>query len=243
MLIDELQLYRGDNYKVNDYIIIRQPTLGEICDFGEQRYFYVVSTICATPSEYKVQLHDMGIDYEEIREFEFFAMLSKTLTVEDTSIILGDIDLSNFMPMQDRETGEMVLYDVVNNFILDFLAYNLMTNFLRKMHGFKKIVDKAGNAATKRILIETEKRSLKRQKSKKYKSILVPLISSMVNCDHFKYNHSNVWDLPIYAFMDSVKRVQKIKNCDQLIQGAYSGNIDLKKIPREDLNWLGSIDD
>jgi len=243
MLVDELQLFRGKDYKVNDYIIIHQPTLGEICDFGEQRYFSMISTICATPSEYKVQLYDMGIDYEELGEFEFFIMLTKTLKAEDTNIILGDVDLSRLIPLQDKNTNEIFLYDGSTGAIVDFLAYTLITDFLRKIHGFKKQVDRTGNAATKQIIIDTERRRLERHKNDKYKSVLIPLISAMINCENFKYNHETVWSLPIYVFMDSVRRIQKIKNYEHIMQGAYSGCVDLSKIPKDDLNWLGSIND
>ena len=46
-MIDQLKLFRGEGYKINDKILIRQPTLEEIVDFGEQRYFGLVRTICS----------------------------------------------------------------------------------------------------------------------------------------------------------------------------------------------------
>lgn len=53
-MIDQLKLFRGEGYKINDKILIRQPTLEEIVDFGEQRYFGLVRTICSTPADRKV---------------------------------------------------------------------------------------------------------------------------------------------------------------------------------------------
>ena len=42
--------------------------------------------------------------------------------------------------------------------------------------------------------------------------------------------------------MDAVQRIEKIKNANLLMQSGYSGfGIDLKKIDRESLNWMGEL--
>lgn len=240
-MIDELQLFRGKDYVINDFIIIRQPTLDEICDYGEKKYYSMVSAICATPSEYKVQLHDLGVDYEDVSEFEFFAMLSNSLTPKDTAILFGDLDFSAFNMMHNVDTDENILCDLSNNIVIDNAIYMMITNYLRTIHGFKKRVDKAGNAHTKKYLIERERRRQARLKNKPFKSMLVPLISAMTNCEQFKYNHDTVWDLHIYTFNDCVKRISKIKNYNYIMQGYYAGNVDLSKVSSDSLNWLGDL--
>ena len=55
-MVDSLQVYRGSPYVINDRIKILQPTLGQIADFGEQRYFNMVHTITAISSDMKYQL-------------------------------------------------------------------------------------------------------------------------------------------------------------------------------------------
>ena len=74
---DRLQMYMGYDYILNEHIIIHQPTIGEIINLGEQKYWSVVYTICAIPSDMKSQLWDQGIDYEEISDFQLFIMLVK----------------------------------------------------------------------------------------------------------------------------------------------------------------------
>lgn len=71
--------------------------------------------------------------------------------------------------------------------------------------------------------------------------MLVPLVSAMVNCEQFKYDHNTVWNLPIYVFMDSVKRIQKLKNYNQLMQGVYAGTIDSKTLSQDSFDWMGSL--
>ena len=49
--IDELQLYFGDDYVINDYITISQPSIGQVVDYGESSYFSTIYTITAIPSD------------------------------------------------------------------------------------------------------------------------------------------------------------------------------------------------
>ena len=65
----------------------------------------------------------------------------------------------------------------------------------------------------------------------------------MINIEGFKYNHTQVWDMKINAFMDSVKRIGKIKNADLLLQSGYSGfGVNLKEVSQKQLDWLGELD-
>ena len=99
------------------------------------------------------------------------------------------------------------------------------------------------NESTKMILIEDDRDAIEINQRKEYHSQLKNLISSMINCEGFKYNHSQVWDMKINAFMDSVKRITKIKNANLLLQSGYSGfGINLKDVDKKQLNWLGELD-
>ena len=49
--VDEIQLYFGDDYVVNDQITIKQPLLGDIIACGEAAYFSMVHTLTAIPSD------------------------------------------------------------------------------------------------------------------------------------------------------------------------------------------------
>lgn len=48
--VDELLLYFGDDYVINDKITIRQPLIGEIVSC-EKEYFSMIHTITAIPSD------------------------------------------------------------------------------------------------------------------------------------------------------------------------------------------------
>lgn len=62
--VDPIKLYFGDDYRLTDAITIRQPTLGDVIDIGEEQYFSVVQMLTAIPSDMKAPLWDVGIDLE-----------------------------------------------------------------------------------------------------------------------------------------------------------------------------------
>ena len=245
MAVDELKLFRqsalGIDYVINERIKIHHPTLNEICDFGEQQYYGMATGLTCNPSAYKVALHDMGIDYETLNDFDFFVMMCQSMPQESTKLLLGDLDLSKLKPGHNSQTDEMVLCEEEDGepkAVIDRAIYTQMANYIRKIHGFEKKVEKPADNHTKMYLIERERKRIARGKKTKYKSLLKPLISSMVNQPGFKYDYTTVWDLPITVFNDSVSRIQKYLHYVQTMQGAYAGTVDLKKINTEELNWL-----
>jgi hypothetical protein len=242
MAIDDLQLYFGNDYIINNKIVIKQPTIGDIVEFGEERYFSMAQTLVAIPSDMKSVLWDMDIDYEEISDFELFIMLSKTLTKECTYLLLGNIDLSMFDVYRRKDNDETVMYDETNDIIIDRHIYTLMAEYIRKMHGFRKKIERAANQYTKKILIDEDRDKRALSKNKEFISILKPLISSMVNSAGFKYKLRELKEVGLCEFMDSVKRIQEIKHVEVLKLGIYCGNVDQTKITKSELNWMKELD-
>ena len=283
LLNDELRIYRGEDFTVSDNIHLHQPTLNEICNYGESEYYSMIYQLTATPQSMKAQLWDIGIDYTTITPYElFYSILYKLYPQEKTSIIFGDLDFKKFQIVQQKDTREICLYQCIekneddyNNMsknsifskiitklkcalgisinkktitrydevIIDKNTYELIMDYLRQVHGIQKDEKIPANNTTKMILIEDALEELERSKNKEYHSQLVNLISSMINSEGFKYSHSQVWDMKINAFMDSVKRISKIRNAELLLQSGYSGfGINLKEIDKKQLDWLGELE-
>ena len=150
---DELQIYRGKDFIVNDKIQIHQPTLGEICDWGEQNYFSFIYNITATPTDLKYFLSLSGIDWNEISEYELFLKIYKVFDVETTRILFGDLDFASFHPMVREDNGEIVLYDDISDILIDRSIYEIIVNYVRKAHNLKKNIERAMNETTKTVLI------------------------------------------------------------------------------------------
>ncbi|MCM1120391.1 MAG: hypothetical protein NC543_13640 [bacterium] len=246
MLNDELRIYRGEDFVISEHIKIHQPSLSEICEYGEREYYSMIYNLTATPQSMKSQLWDIHIDYTTITPFElFYSLLYKFYPQEKTSILFGDLDLNQFQVMRREEDEAVLLWQCIDhaNVIIDEFTYNTIIDYLRKVHLIQKDEKIPANETTKMLLIEDAKEEYERSKNRAYHSQLKNLISSMVNCEGFKYNHSQVWNMKINAFMDSVKRISKIKNADLLLQSGYSGfGVNLKEINEKQLNWLGELD-
>ena len=71
--VDELKIYKGDDIRITDKIVVMQPTIDQIIEFGEKRYFSTVHTLTGVGADFKWQLWDYyGIDYTTIEDFDLF---------------------------------------------------------------------------------------------------------------------------------------------------------------------------
>lgn len=243
---DELKIYRGEDYVVSEHITIHQPTLNDICNYGERDYYSMIYQLTATPQSMKVQLWDMGIDYTTITPFElFYSLLYKMYPQDKTSILFGDLDFTRFQLMQRKDDKSIFLCQVIDEQVItiDEFTYNVIVDYLRQVHMLQKDEKMPANESTKMILIEDAREEIERSKNKEYHSQLKNMVSAMINSEGFKYNHTEVWNMKINAFMDSVKRIAKIKNANLLLQSGYSGfGINLKEISNKQLDWLGELE-
>ena len=80
--VDDLKIYRGSDIRITDKIVVIQPTIDQIIEFGEKRYFSAVHTLTSVGADLKWQLWDyFGIDYTTIDDFELFKLaIYKTLS-------------------------------------------------------------------------------------------------------------------------------------------------------------------
>jgi len=241
--IDELKVFHGYDIRISDKIAIRQPTLEEVCNYGERQYFSMVYNLTSVGADMKFQLWDLGIDYTEINDFDlFYSFLYRGYTQKQTEILFGDLDLSKMRVYERKKDKSRVLYDAENEITIDEFTYMAIMDVLRQMHGFKRNSKIPANKSTKMILIEDDREDYLRNKNKPYHSQMKNLISALVNCEGFKYNYETVFDLKINVFLDASKRLQKIKNADLLLQSGYSGfGIKLKDVPKKDIDWMGEL--
>lgn len=238
--VDELQLYIGDDYVINDHIKVLQPTIKQIAEFGEKEFFSVVYTVTAIPSDMKANLWDLGIDWMEVDDFELFVMLSQTLTPDRTKLLFGDLDFTKLKPYNHPHVeGEIVLADKETGVLIDKMIYLRIVSYLRKAFNITPKVEKAANKMTKKILIEEDRKRIEFNKDKPFKSFLLPLISSVKVKQG--YTKDYVLNMGYVEFMNDVARLQVIHNADHLLSGVYAGTIDMKKINKQELNWMKEL--
>lgn len=208
----------------------------------------MVNTLCSVGADLKWQLDDIGIDYTKISDYElFYSVLAGRYTKEDTRILFGStLDFSRMSIIYDQNIDENIMLQSSDNgaqIRIDKFIYSSIVNVLRKMHRLRRNDELPGNEITRRILIDDARDLYEENKNKSGGSYLLPLISTMVNSEGFKRDDVTVFNMKIRAFMDSVARVEKISNAKLLLQSGYSGfGIDLKKIDKETLNYMGELD-
>ena len=74
--VDDLKIYRGSDIRITDKITVTQPTIDQIIEFGEKRYFQTVHCLTGVGADFKWQLWDyFGKDYTTIEDFELFKLM------------------------------------------------------------------------------------------------------------------------------------------------------------------------
>lgn len=229
-------LYRRE-YPINDFIRIIIPTVGEIID-DEDAYYGLVSALTAMPIDMLVQLEDAGIDFTKINEYELFLLLFPVIKSQNTSLIFGDLDLSNFEIAVNEQNGNTVLLDAERNIKIDRVIHSQIAGVLRKIHHLERNNRKPANEEAKQFMLERARAKQRRQRNRQEDSQLEPLIIAMVNAEPYKYDFEGTRELSIYQFNESVRQVIKKVDYNNRMYGVYAGTVNTKDLSQDDLNWL-----
>ena len=245
---DKLQMYFGEDYQITDGIVISQPTIGDIMAFGEERFNQVLNPFVVNPTSLRVVLWQQGKDWTEMSDYELFYQLILQLqpTTNETSILFGDLDFSKFnlYKRQNEVDGEMlediVLLNHEQKVLIDEEIYNHMSSYLRTMFNIFPKVEKAKGKTTKQWMIEED--ILNSQTQPKQGSNLLPMISFCLNHPGFKYKKSELKNLGIVEFYDSVQRLLIYEYTSSLMKGIYSGFVDTSKIDKKEFDFMRVFD-
>lgn len=257
---DELKMYFGEDYWVTDKICIHCPTIGDILEFGDTKFYSILNLFCANPTFLRLQLWRMGIDWNNISDFDLFSqIIAPSITPRSTILLFGDLNFSWFRYFYNnkKECNELIYipHDKNNNpisidyeetIIIDEIIYKKIIKYLCVMFNLTFKTEHAKNRATKEAIIWEDEMNEKTEKQKRHekeysKSFLLPLISSVVNHPGFKYKTNELKEINIVQFMDSVKRLQIYESTRALLQGSYSGFCDTSKLPKEEFNFMREI--
>lgn len=268
---DDLSIYFGDDIEINKKIVVTQPTIKQIKEFGEREYFSVVQTLTASPSDLKWQLWSMGQDFTKVKDYDvFITLLSQMLSSQKKNIqamlenkeqykeelekftekelkqmcesplklVLKDIDFADFILA--NLNGDIVLYNPVNEITIDRIVYQKIVTAVRQIHGFTRNGETPGNEATKRDMIEDAKEEYEISKDKPFKSILLPIISTL-DVQQGTVGTNILENAKIGTLFMAAKRANRILDAKSLLNGAYCGFSDLSKIDKNRFNIFGEI--
>lgn len=252
---DELKMYKGIDIPITSKISIMQPTLNQIMEYGEREYFNAVYTLTCVAADMKWQLWEIGqIDYTTIEDYDLFVIFLSQLLKEDfgtkddnkrnpLELILRNIHFSNF-EIATKDLGnncsQAVLYDEINNIVIDKYVYVRIVEIVRKIHGLKRNNEIPANEQTKMDLIEDAKDEAMLAKSKPYHSLLMPLISTL-SVKNGQCGDEKIWEMPIGRFLYDIKRSSHVQHAELLLKGAYAGFGSLKGIDQTHLDIFADI--
>lgn len=224
--VDPLKLYFGCDYKIGDKISIKQPTIGQLIDYGEKEYYSMLYCITSIPSDAKSMLWDNGIDYCKISDMDYFVMMTRGLTKDQTSILLGDLDLSK-MEIFKNDEGSTVLADVENEILIDEFVYMELVTYIRMIHNIKVKYELTNSKMVRDILIQDDRDRRERHKNDPWQSGLLPMISALVTSGC--YTKKQLWEVGLYEFYDTVNRLNIINTAKAILNGLYCGFADYSK--------------
>jgi len=240
---DILKMYFGDDYEVAPNIYIHQPSINDIIEYGEARFWSLVTILCGNPTTFRLQLWNSGVDWNKISDFELFASFVVGLEQDRTKIFFGDLDFTKMRPITNRDEKLVLIYMPNPEIQIDEDIYTRLVGYLRIMVNYYPKVEHAKGKSTKEMLIWEDEMNLKNAErlatSEKFQpSTLFPLISASLNHPGFKYKKSELRAVGIFEFMDSVRRLQVYESATSLMTGMYSGMLDISKIKLDkELNW------
>lgn len=243
--VDELQLYFGEPFYINQYIQVNSPTIGDLINMGEKSYFGVLHQLTAIPSDMKAKIwDDMGIYWTDISDFDFFCRLTRGLTPKETEVFLGNLDLSSMEYGINNLTKEHALYKELKNgefIVINEFIYKQIVNALRIIHNIIPKREKAQSDSMKKLLIDLNREDIEKANRESTGSTFRPLISSMVNSAGFKYDIFTIRKVPYLAFMDSVGRIPVITTAMAMLSGIFGGWVDTSKMDKQQLNWMRDL--
>lgn len=268
---DDVSAYLGNDVVINKNFIVKIPTLKEIIDFGEQRYFSAVRNLTSVGADLKFQLWDEGIDYTQIEDYDLFIKLISQLVsskkklhdeiinaseeerekykdidlneldYNPLQLVLKDIDFADFEPYMVNRNKDIILYNKDKDITFDRMTYSLLIDTVRKIHGFKRNNETPANERTKMDLIEDARDEAMALRSKPYKSILKPSIAT-IKIKYANYNVDTILNTHISAFFYDMKKIMQVQEAELLLKGAYSGFASLKGIDKSRLDIFRDLE-
>jgi hypothetical protein len=252
---DKLKLFFGEPYEidlegVDGKITMRQPTIGDVVEIGEKKFYASLNAFITNTTSFRLQLWEQDIDWNDISDFDLFIMLVGTADKEVYNLFLPEINFANFgifqKQLSDSEEKVNVLYDVENKIEINEQVYFHISQYLRNVFNIYPDEKLTKDAIMKKWFIEKDRRELRNREYKAKKggdedSGLISLVSACCNHPGFKYKSSELKELNVFQFYDSVKRLQIYESTVALNHGMYSGFCDLKGVPQENFNFMRSI--
>ena len=241
-----LRVYFGDDYVVNDRITIHQPSIQDFIDSdNESDIYHVIAPFTANTTGYRVQLWDMGIDWNKISNLELFSILIKTIDFKYSQLIFGNINFSTFNLYEKQNGNEKVLtlYSPEMDLEIDEEIMNKMCKYIQFMFSSYTPEEEFTSSKTlKQELINNDKQKLLlRKKEGDGGQSLLSMIAFYLNHPGCKYKKNELREVGYFEFMYNIQRLQIYESTRAIYGGLYSGMCDLSKVDPKEFNFMRDV--
>ena len=97
---DKLKMYFGEDFNYKG-IIISMPTIGDILEIGEERFYQALSPFIYNSTSIRVMLWDNGIDWNDFKDIEVFDIMSKIIKDKEAQkLLFKNLSFDNFTLMK-----------------------------------------------------------------------------------------------------------------------------------------------
>lgn len=256
---DDLKIYMDMPHTIDvegtkGTITVYSPTLGQIIEMGQLKFYIGINPFITNTTQYRLPLWEMGIDWNELPDFDLFCILIHSgVDKEVTDLLFGsELDWSKFVlcaKQNEDGTEEKVLYNEESDVEINELVYFHLSQYIRKviMRNPEEKITKDPSLKNEYIMKDKRHKAnedWKKENGEEDESISIQsLISACLNHPGFKYKKKELMDVGINEFYDSVKRLQIYESSIASLHGAMGGMIDNSKLPEEATNFMRKIAD
>lgn len=240
-----LRVYFGDDYVVNDRITIHQPSIQDFIDAdNESDIYHVIAPFVSNTTGYRVQLWDMGIDWNKITNQELFSILIKTVDYKYSKLLFGDIDFSTFSIYEKTvdDNKVLTLYSPKMDLEIDEETMNKMCKYIQFMFSsYPPEEEFTSSKILKQELINNDRQKQLLQKKDSVGQSLLSMISFYLNHPGCKYKKNELREVGYFEFMYNIQRLQIYESTRALFGGMYSGMCDLSKVDPKEFNFMRDV--
>ena len=245
---DKLRMYFGEDYTING-ITISIPTIGDILEIGEARFYQAVSPFLNNPTSIRVLLYDVfKMDWNKTKDIEVFYIMSQMVKdKEPLKLLFKNISFEDFKLINakknefEKDYKWLALVSPSQNILIYEDQYLEIAEFIRDMLNVHPKTEKAKGKTTKHWMLQEDRMKAEQNQNEENKSTLLPLVSACVNHPGFKYKLEELKQVNICQFMDSVQRIQKYEHGVAAMHGIYGGFVNAKDIPQDLINFMSDL--
>jgi len=267
----EAFLFSGHDLALGNGVFVKHPTIESILDYshdehGLENYCSSINALICDPYDYMVMLDDMGIDYEEVDNFDVFCYLwNKCYQDYDNNKELFDLlkihpvdyikkalrfflgkhnfGMSSMLfqtkdkPIKDKVLVDIdLIHDGVCDYVINRNMFCKMSEFISEING----IDKSQQIHTKhkKALIEYMRDEIKRNHDKHNDTDYSDYIGKIMEAVCFCGNGGiTTFNINQVHIYQLITGFSKFIKKDN-VDHLMNGQYDLSKISKKELNWI-----